>query len=261
VRGIAFRDWINDARARFERYAARDAIIIRLRSGQAARDRCSAVKRMAEDDLQMRILGVDPGEEIAGARKLHLRTSRGSIPVILHGTENASRAILCICGAIGGFDGPAMLYPRLGLTMPHAGFAVARMNYRQPNEFDECVLDTLAALTFLKGMGHERFALIGHSFGGAVVINAGTLSKVVATVVAVSSQLAGAHVVGELAPKPLLLIHGTADTILSDECSRMLYERAGEPKMLKLFDGADHRLSNHGDELFTLVQDWIVSRT
>jgi alpha/beta superfamily hydrolase len=215
---------------------------------------------MAEDDLEMRILGVDPGDEIAGARKLHLRTSRGPIPVILHSAENPSRAILCVCGAIGGFDGPAMLYPQLGLTMPHHGFAVARMNYRQPNEFDECVLDTLAALTFLKGLGHDRAALIGHSFGGAVVINAGTLSPLVTTVVAVSSQLAGAHVVGELAPKPLLLIHGTADTILPDDCSRMLYERAGEPKMLKLIDGADHRLSSRGDELFTLVQGWIESR-
>jgi uncharacterized protein len=219
------------------------------------------VKKMAEDDLEMRILGVDPGDEIAGARKLHLRTSRGTIPVILHGVENPSRAILCVCGAIGGFDGPAMLYPQLGLAMPQHGFAVARMNYRQPNEFDECVLDTLAALSFLKGMGHDRVALIGHSFGGAVVINAGTLSPLVATVVAVSSQLAGAHVVGELAPKPLLLIHGTADTILSDDCSRMLYERAGEPKMLKLFDGADHRLNGRTDELFTLVKDWIEART
>jgi dienelactone hydrolase len=144
--------------------------------------------------------------------------------------------------------------------MPHSGFAVARMNYRQPNEFDECVLDTLATLNVLKGMGHERAALIGHSFGGAVVINAGTLSPLVTTVVAVSSQLAGAQVVGELAPKPLLLIHGTADSILPDECSRMLYERAGQPKMLKLFDGADHRLSNRGDELFTIVHDWLEAR-
>jgi alpha/beta superfamily hydrolase len=216
---------------------------------------------MAEDELQMRILGVEPGDEVAGARKLQLRTSRGPIAVILHTAENASRAILCVCGALGGFDGPAMLYPRLGLSMPHEGFAVARMNYRQPNEFDECVLDTLAALTFLKGTGHQRTALIGHSFGGAVVINAGTLSQEVTTVVAISSQLAGAHVVGHLAPKPLLLIHGTADSILPDRCSRMLYEQAGEPKSLKLFDDADHRLSKLDDELFALVKDWIASRS
>jgi alpha/beta superfamily hydrolase len=213
-----------------------------------------------QDELEMRILGVDPGDEIAGARKLYLRTTRGALPLIVHSAEGVSRAVLCISGAIGGFDGPTTLYARLGLKMPQAGFTVARMNYRQPNEFDECVLDTLAALTFLKGMRHQHAALIGHSFGGAVAINAGRLSPVVSTVVAISSQLAGAHPVGELAPKPLLLVHGTADAVLAHECSRLLYERAGEPKLLKLFEGADHRLSGRGDELFELVRDWIEAR-
>ena len=36
----------------------------------------------------------------------------------------------------------------------------------------------------------------------------GNVSPIVTTVIALSSQLAGAHVAGELAPKPLLLIHG-----------------------------------------------------
>lgn len=215
---------------------------------------------MADGDLDMRILGVDPGDEVAGARKLYIRTTRGAIPVIMHGAEGASRAVLGVCGAIGGFDGPAMLYPRLGLAIPRDKWALARMNYREPNDFDECLLDTLATLTFLKGTGHERAALIGHSFGGAIAINAGTLSPVVTTVIAISSQLAGAHVVGDLAPKPLLLIHGTTDTILSDECSRRLYNGAGEPRTLKLLEGADHRLSGRGDELFSLVRDWIETR-
>jgi dienelactone hydrolase len=215
---------------------------------------------MAGENRDMQILGVDPSEELAGARKLSIRTSRGSIPVILHAAENSSRAALCLAGAIGGFDGPAMLYPRLGLEMPRKGFSIARMNYRMPNAFDECLLDTLAALTFLKGIGNERAALIGHSFGGAVVINAGTISPLATTVIAISSQLAGAHVVSDLKPKPLLLIHGAADTVLPDQCSRMLYERAHEPKTLKLFEGADHRLTAVGDELFALVEGWIVSK-
>jgi alpha-beta hydrolase superfamily lysophospholipase len=215
---------------------------------------------MADEQLEMQILRVEPGDEVAGARKLQIRTTRGPIPVVMHAAENPSRAVLCISGAIGGFDGPAMLYARLGLEMPRQGVSLARMNYRAPNDFGECLLDTLAALTFLKGIGHERAALIGHSFGGAVAINGGTLSPIVTTVIAISSQLAGAHVVGNLKPKPLLLIHGTDDTILPDQCSRMLYEQAGEPKTLKLFEGGDHRLTRFGDELFTLVEGWIGAK-
>jgi len=215
---------------------------------------------MADEYLDLRILGVDPDEEIAGARRLTIRTSRGAIPVVMHAAQTPSRAVVCVSGAIGGFDGPAMLYPRLGLELPRKGVSVARVNYRAPNDFDECLLDTLAALTFLKGIGHERAAIIGHSFGGAVAINAGTLSPVAATVIAISSQLAGAHVVGELAPKPLLLIHGTADEILPPRSSELIYERAGEPKRLMLFEGADHRLSGKGEELFALVDEWLESR-
>lgn len=213
-----------------------------------------------DDEISLRILGVDAGEEIAGARHASLRTTRGDIPLILHAAQTPRGAALCICGAIGGFDGPAGLYVRMGRELPRLGIGVARLNYRMPNEFGECVVDTMAGLSFLKGMGYARAAIVGHSFGGAVAINAGTLSPMVTTVIAVSSQLAGAHVVAELAPRPLLLLHGTADTILADQCSRILFERAGEPKTLKLFEGADHRFTGAGDELFAAVSEWLSSR-
>jgi uncharacterized protein len=213
------------------------------------------------DELNLRITGVDPGDEIAGARRVAIHTTRGPIALVLHGAPEPARVALCMCGAIGGLDGPAMLYPRLGLELPPMGVAIARLNYRSPNEFGECVLDAMAALSFLRGTGYRRAALVGHSFGGAVVINAGTLAPMVTTVVALSSQLAGAHVVGELAPKPLLLVHGTADTILSHESSQALYDRAQEPRTIKLMPGADHIFRGHGSELFDTVRDWLVEKT
>jgi pimeloyl-ACP methyl ester carboxylesterase len=215
---------------------------------------------MSDDELSLRIVGIEPGGEIAGARSLRLRTTRGEIPIIVHAADAPGRAVLCISGAIGGFDGPGKLYVRLGQDLPPTGITVVRLNYRMPNEFGECVLDTMAGLAFLKAMQYERAALIGHSFGGAVAINAGTLAPMVTTVVAVSSQLFGAHVVAELAPRPLLLLHGTADTILPHECSERLYERAQEPRTLKLFPGVGHRFTEAADELLETVRDWLVER-
>ncbi len=213
------------------------------------------------EGINLKITSVEPGDEVAGARKVTLVTTRGPIPLVLHAAPEKGRGVLCVSGAIGGFDGPSMLYPRLGLAMPRHSFTVARLDYRAPNEFGECMLDAMAALTFLGGIGHERVGLIGHSFGGAVAINAGTLSPLVTTVVALSSQLAGAHVAGELAPKPLLLIHGDADTILPAESSQALYDRAGEPKTLKILPGVGHRLAEAADEVFDLVADWLVQKT
>ena len=213
-----------------------------------------------DEGLTLRITSVEPGDEIAGARKVTIVTTRGPIPVVLHAAPEKGRAALCVSGAIGGYDGPAMLYPRLGLMMPREQITVARLDYRAPNEFGECMVDAMSALTFLGGIGHERVTLIGHSFGGAVAINAGTLSPLVTTVIALSSQLAGAHVVGELAPKPLLLIHGDADTILPHESSQALYDRAGEPKTIKILPGVGHRLSEAADQVFDLVRDWLLQK-
>ena len=214
-----------------------------------------------DEGLTLRITSVEPGDEIAGVRKVTLKTTRGPIPLMLHAAPEKGRAALCVSGAIGGFDGPSMLYPRLGLKMPRGNITIARLDYREPNEFGECMVDAMAALTFLGGIGHERVALIGHSFGGAVAINAGTLSPIVTTVIALSSQLAGAHVAGELAPKPLLLIHGDADTILPQASSEALYDRAREPKTLKILPGVGHRLLEAADEVFDLVRDWLLQKT
>ncbi len=229
---------------------------------------------MSGDDLSLRILDVESGDEIAGARCLRLRTTRGEIPIIVHAPESQpvevgaadagaddapARAVLCVSGALGGFDGPGKLYVRLGQELPALGITVVRLNYRMPNEFGECVLDTMAGLAFLNAMQYGRAAIVGHSFGGAVAINAGTLCSTVTTVVAVSSQLAGAHVVAELAPRPLLLLHGTADTILPHECSERIYERAREPRTLKLFPGVGHRFTEAADELLETVRGWLLA--
>jgi alpha-beta hydrolase superfamily lysophospholipase len=53
--------------------------------------------------------------------------------------------------------------------------------------------------------------------------------------------------VAGISPRPLLLIHGLADTLYSYQHSVSLYERAGEPKALWLVPGAPHARARERD--------------
>ena len=74
---------------------------------------------------------------------------RGEIPIIVHAAETAGRAMLCISGAIGGFDGPAKLYVRLGSDLPPRGITVVRFNYPVPSEFANAYHLRRAARNFI----------------------------------------------------------------------------------------------------------------
>ncbi len=73
-------------------------------------------------------------------------------------------------------------------------------------------MDALAGVSFLTGTGHSEIALVGHSFGGAVVISAAPFSESVKAVAALSSQTYGAQGAARVSPRPLLLAHGAADS-------------------------------------------------
>ncbi|GBD23635.1 hypothetical protein HRbin29_01303 [bacterium HR29] len=195
--------------------------------------------------------------EEPGALRVLIHTSRGEIPGMLTPVEGGTGAVVCVSGALGGLDGPAdSIYRRLAPALAAGGVTTLRLDYRRPNEFDECVLDVLAGCSFLKGLGALDVALVGHSFGGAVVIKAGQLAPIVRAVAALSSQLYGTREVQQLG-KPLLLVHGMEDTVLSYEASEEIYRRAAEPKRLVLYAEAGHSLFQAKDELFDLLLEWI----
>ena len=91
--------------------------------------------------------------------------------------------------AMGGLDGPAdAIYSRLPMALGERGVTVLRLNYRIPNNFEECVLDVLGGCSMLKGIGASDVVLVGHSFGAAVVIKAGELAPIVRAVASLSPQ-------------------------------------------------------------------------
>ena len=78
--------------------------------------------------------------------------------------------------------------------------------------------------------------------------------------VGLSSQTYGAQRVDELAPTPLLLVHGERDQNLSPECSRNIYDWAGEPKDLVIYPDNGPFLRECHDELFALLKTWILDK-
>jgi alpha-beta hydrolase superfamily lysophospholipase len=196
-----------------------------------------------------------------GEQAIVLGTDRGDIVARYHVPSDGGVArcgVVWVGGSGGGLDGPARgLYPAACRRLQESGVAGLRLHYRMPNELDECVLDTLLGVEFLAQEGVEQVALVGHSFGGAVVISAAALSQRVRAVVAMSTQTHGTSLAPDVSPRAMLLVHGTDDTVLPDACSRQVYKMAREPKELVLYPGAGHGLDECREELLDLLVRWI----
>jgi dienelactone hydrolase len=135
--------------------------------------------------------------------------------------------------------------------------ASLRLRYRHPNVLPECALDVMAGVLYLAQGGAQSVVLVGHSFDGAVVITAGALHDRVAGVMALAPQTYGARLAGRLAPRPLLVVYGKADTRLPYTCGVQIYDWAREPKQLVLYEGAEHRLDECAEDLDQLLTQWI----
>ncbi len=197
-----------------------------------------------------------PDGDTGAGLKFH--TNRGEFAGIIHESPGADKAVVWVCGARGGFGGPGPgTYAKLSEQLTGQGITSLRLDYRFPNDLLECVLDLLVGAAYCHEKGYGPVVVVGHSFGGAVVIAAGATSPHIKGVVSLSPQTYGAGMVGQLAPRKLLVAHGKADTRLPFYCAQQIYDWAEEPKELVLFEGAEHRLEECREELETLLGAWI----
>jgi fermentation-respiration switch protein FrsA (DUF1100 family) len=201
---------------------------------------------------------ISEAEQPDGTYHVNLKTNDGVIACRVHPAETGDAGVLWVFGAGGGWGGPAGgLYPRLARELLPEGVTSMEVAYRYPGDMVPCVLDVLMGVGCLEAMGRKRVVLVGHSFGGAVVITAGAQAPNIAGVAALSTQAAGADSVAHLNGRPVLFMHGEADEMLPDRCSRDLYARASEPKKLLLYPGCRHGLDDCRAEIDRDLLSWI----
>lgn len=173
-------------------------------------------------------------------------------------------AVILLSGAGGGVTGPNSLYLSLAckLAVLGVGIPTLRLDYRYPARNQYCVDDVKAAIEYLGDMyGLTHFVLVGWSFGGAPVFTVGGDDPRVVGCATIASQTAETGGIQNLAPRPVLLLHGTGDRTLSYKCSEQLYSQygSGGSRVLKLFEGDDHALSTSTKTVESLLCQFIIA--
>jgi pimeloyl-ACP methyl ester carboxylesterase len=220
------------------------------------------VKRPATELLVPAVSGPGGIEEVAFQRPIYrlvrLYETNGSITCRYYATGAARSAVTWLGGVGGGFDSPARdLYDHLATHLLHGDVNSLRIRYRQPGDLDQCVEDALVGIEFLQQRGIQHIALVGHSFGGAVAIQAAAAWPGASAVATLACQSFGTSAADRIAPRPLLLVHGDQDNVLPPECSAYIYERALDPKELMILPGAGHCFEETVPELQDLLLRWL----
>ncbi len=193
-------------------------------------------------------------------RHIEIYTPSGLLGLLWHGDPAARNVVLLVGGAMGGYLGPANgLYPALGETFADLGIGTIRVDYRKPNHLPRCVHDVCAAADLASRSGASKFITVGHSFGGAVAIQAGTvLAEHCDGVVTLATQSAGCEEAAALTA-PLLLVHGMRDELLPAHTSELVKMIAGQGELMILEEDG-HLLDKSREQILAKLLDWIPAQ-
>ncbi|MDK2891345.1 MAG: hypothetical protein PWR21_1977 [Methanoculleus sp.] len=191
---------------------------------------------------------------------VEIETDRGTTTCRYYEAEGARNGVVMVGGTGGGFDTPARdLYPRLAKDLPNHRISALRVQYRHPTDLVESAIDTVLGTRYLESQGVSAVGLVGHSLGGAVVVQAAANDPAVRVVVAISTQTNGTEPVAGLAGRAaILFLHGDADPVLPHRSSEEVYRRTHEPKRLVIYEGAGHTLDEVAESLYVEVKAWLL---
>ena len=190
--------------------------------------------------------------------EVFLQTNRGVNQGILTVSQKQPGVVMWVPGGYENFNGPAGgVYADLVGELQAAGMSSLRVGLRQENTFEECVLDALSWMSFLKGAGATEVVLVGNARGAAVAIATAVLHPQVKAVAAISPPQDGTELVDKIGPKPLLVIHGEQDNRIPVDVAHDLYHRASEPKELLIFPNGSSALNESRDDLRQKLGAWV----
>jgi len=191
---------------------------------------------------------------------VEIETDRGTTVCRYYEAEGARNGVVMVGGTGGGFDTPGRdLYPRLAKDLPNDRISALRVQYRHPTDLVESAVDTILGTRYLESQGVSAVGLVGHSLGGAVVIQAAASGPAARAVVTIATQASGTEPVADLAGRAaILLIHGDADRVLAYRSSEEVYRRAREPRRLVVYEGAGHTLEEAAESLYVDVKAWLL---
>lgn len=178
------------------------------------------------------------------------------------GASPARRAgVVFVTGIDGGFVEPADgIYSRLAQELAREGVSSVFVTYRYPGDqnLDAGVEDASAGVRFLLDRGFTRLALVGWSFGGAVIVNTAVGTPEVRSLVAFAPQSRFTEPVSRLQGRSFLVFHSPEDENVPFEAAGEILEAAPADSKKRLYPvGANHSLDGAGNEIEPVALDWL----
>ncbi len=190
-----------------------------------------------------------------------LLSDKGEVNTRYYHAPQEKRAVLFLSGFGTPFNSPAQdLYPKLCNTLLLRGISSLWIQFRHPTNLTESVLDVVGGIKFLQSFGIEEVAIVGHSFGGVVAIQAAANSPLVRTIITLATQSSGGDIISYLPQTSILFLHGTKDTVLSPSNSEYLHDIAMGTKGIILYEGASHYLNEVADKVFNDIEHWLLDK-
>ena len=175
-------------------------------------------------------------------------------------TSSSKSGIIFVSGVDGGFIEPVDgIYGRTAEKLTQEGVSSILVEYRVPGELIASIEDTLAAARYLRNLGVTRMALVGWSFGGAVMIHSALQIPEVVTLVGFAAQSKDTEPISFFSNQSVLLFHSAMDENVPFEAAQQILDSA--PSNLHhqfcALEEADHLLSGTASQIDPVFQRWL----